>query len=964
MTNIIQQPSTYNFAGNIADIVLTGESSVTFSIPLLLEEVYYPDADGRITIPLRAFFEAHLHAAGVDEIPDEGSPLTAYTYYINGAEAGNFYVFPGGVAAQSIDTPLFLKSNFLTWQPQTRQVSYHEPQWLRYVAIHVCTAKVKGYFASGDPVTVTLKEMTAGRLYCLDMNYGRIRGLFEEQPVYYDVWVESDDGRLSFVQRYVLREEDSDSADYFVFENSLGGYDTIRFTGDRKEVGESESRNAIFDGETFEYGIDYGKSWTKYTGYLPNERIRTWVLEFFSSCRRYHLADSSLERIYVSKPKLESTAGEASGYEFSFAYTHQSRYLNIARDELPEQLEIVGPGAELFFLAPRLNEFPLLDIEQDILIPAQYPYTEKWGVLSLAALLAIVQSDNSGSIGTIYHDQLKNLDLANQHPIKAISGLQTALEQKVSLFVYNTFVSTYNNHVNSPSHLNAEQQSILSRFSVVDGRLQIEGDVYTTGLLSQLGSGEAGEDDFGSLSLGSLSNVGAWADTVGDEDVLLFRPKGSSVWGMKRLSEIMAGGGGGGTVYHDQLEHLDYPDQHPIAAIAGLQSALNAKADANALSGYLPLSGGTISSDLKIDRRLGIEGGVGVDYSGAYMQITVGLEHRGLLYLTQDGVLYEDKAHQRHTMWHSGNLKVGDFLGFTGDANSSSLLSSKVNGYGYAYQGSGSPANGSYLSFGYNVAGGYTQAQLLMTLSSNPELYLRYSYGENQWSEWRRTWHSGNSNLSTVDWNGRDIKADRSLICKGGYGLRLSHDAPDAFGRPYFGIFLENKANLSGFGTVQGDWNVFFTTSSFPDTEAGHRGWIFRNTRAGQEANVASIDADGNMTLKNLISNGSIFAYTSLHNISADDAMKYAGRPGYYNSAFGWKNPGNGASILLYRPDESKQIPIVFCTGSGDHAAVSVEANSNDLLIMNNKGTINLRTATVVVEGNIVVRGTITQLGG
>ena len=92
--------------------------------------------------------------------------------------------------------------------------------------------------------------------------------------------------------------------------------------------------------------------------------------------------------------------------------------------------------------------------------------------------------------------------------------------------------------------------------------------------------------------------------------------------------------------------------------------------------------------------------------------------------------------------------------------------------------------------------------------------------------------------------------------------------------------------------------------------------------------------------------------------------MKYAGRPGYYNSAFGWKNPGNGASILLYRPDESKQIPIVFCTGGGDHAAVSIEANSNDLLIMNNKGAINLRTATVVVEGNIVVRGTITQLGG
>lgn len=40
------------------------------------------------------------------------------------------------------------------------------------------------------------------------------------------------------------------------------------------------------------------------------------------------------------------------------------------------------------------------------------------------------------------------------------------------------------------------------------------------------------------------------------------------------------GGGGGGTYYHDQLLNLDYPDQHPIAAIIGLQTALNSKANA------------------------------------------------------------------------------------------------------------------------------------------------------------------------------------------------------------------------------------------------------------------------------------------------------------------------------------------------------------------------------------------------
>lgn len=244
--------------------------------------------------------------------------------------------------------------------------------------------------------------------------------------------------------------------------------------------------------------------------------------------------------------------------------------------------------------------------------------------------------------------------------------------------------------------------------------------------ISQLGDGssvpsEGGEA--GSLSLGSLTNVGGWADAAGDEDVLLYRPKGSSSWGAYRLSDILAsGGGGGGTVYHDELQHLDYPDQHPIVAIAGLQSALNAKADASALSGYLPLSGGNVTGSLSV-------GG--------------------------------------NSVWHAGNLKTGDFLGLTGDANSSSLLSSKVNGYGYAYQGSGSPANGSYLSFGYNVASGYTQAQLLMTLSSNPELYFRYSYGGNQWSSWSKTWHSRNSNLSTVDWNCKNLNASGTVTVEG-----------------------------------------------------------------------------------------------------------------------------------------------------------------------------------------------------
>ena len=45
-----------------------------------------------------------------------------------------------------------------------------------------------------------------------------------------------------------------------------------------------------------------------------------------------------------------------------------------------------GRGQSFFFLTPRLNEFPLLDPTQDILIPAQYPYSKHWGAIPASSL--------------------------------------------------------------------------------------------------------------------------------------------------------------------------------------------------------------------------------------------------------------------------------------------------------------------------------------------------------------------------------------------------------------------------------------------------------------------------------------------------------------------------------------------------------------------------------------------------
>ena len=123
MTPIIQNPDKYNFAGNIRHILLPGDAPVTFGLSALLTETYPPYVSGTIRIPLRAFFEILLSAPAVSEVPGEGLPLRAFEYSIDGQPSGTFYVIPGGVAAVTVDTELWIKTNFLTWQQQTRRVT-------------------------------------------------------------------------------------------------------------------------------------------------------------------------------------------------------------------------------------------------------------------------------------------------------------------------------------------------------------------------------------------------------------------------------------------------------------------------------------------------------------------------------------------------------------------------------------------------------------------------------------------------------------------------------------------------------------------------------------------------------------------------------------------------------------------------------------------------------------------------
>ena len=385
---VTQAPATYNFSGNLPDLIVSTTDPLDFTLSqagkTIVSENYHPSSDGRVVINLRNILEHLVESPGIDQ-PSFAIPY--YTYTV-GELSGSFYCVRGGHGA-AVSAEAFLKGNFLTWQPQTRRTLYHTPHRLRYAALNVCECKVKGYFADGTSETATLfLGTTADTIYTFDVSFGTVRGKFDAQPTYYDIWMEDASGKaLTWTQRYMLVDYLPGTNDYFTFENSLGGFDTIRFSGDRKEINKLESVNAEFNEETIEYDIDRTRSWKKYTGYITDEQTRMWVLDFFNSNNRYHLCDGVFRRIYVSEPKVEDVAGEAAGY----AYSRQSKYINIPRVETPELLEITDPSAEDFFLAPRLNQFQAADPDaSEILIPVQTPASGKWLALALSTLIGKV----------------------------------------------------------------------------------------------------------------------------------------------------------------------------------------------------------------------------------------------------------------------------------------------------------------------------------------------------------------------------------------------------------------------------------------------------------------------------------------------------------------------------------------------------------------------------------------------
>lgn len=424
---VLTQPASFSLSGNIEKFRISTTEEFSFILKKgteeILSSVYSPGKDHLVTIDIREIVESKLSFLLKDQSEPyvQASIFADFTAVIDEKEI-SFRVLRGGVDRLATSAENFVTSNFLTWQPQIKPVTYYTPEFLTYYATVDGNVCVKAYFSQEDgEVTSEIKtvySVLAGNAYSIPVQYAVIMALFGSRyPSFYDVWVENSSGdRLTYIQRYVADGIKSEQEQRVLFENSLGGIDTFRAYGQSDFTGEHTHNIAEIDEEFSEYRIDTTRSFQKSTGYLDKNK-RKWLLDFFPSKVKYIYLGNYLRPIVVTEDNTSYTDKELpSSYTFTYKYADARPYLNLLRtDQLPDELDIDIPDLGSFSIPPRIVEFPSQPLSEGVLIPVQNPYSENWATTTAGAIFAYILNnisenyDGQGGIGHIH----PNLELIN-----------------------------------------------------------------------------------------------------------------------------------------------------------------------------------------------------------------------------------------------------------------------------------------------------------------------------------------------------------------------------------------------------------------------------------------------------------------------------------------------------------------------------------------------------------------------
>lgn len=454
MIQVLLYPDALSLVGsmNAFEIYNDSETDVVFALRYqgaeqnIVQHTYTPNDNHRVTVSVKDIILPLLSFDVRDSIEPYIQQNIMKKFVASVYEVGNegskkefsFSVIRAGVDGLADSAANFLKTNFLTWQPQVKEVTYYSPEFLTYYAAEASEVKCKAYLWNGatyDEKVLTLASLEAGNVYTVPVQYAIIAKLIGKDalPHCYEIWVEQAGERVTYVQQYFAGGMKSEEEEWFLFENSLGGVDCFRAYGNSENTAEHTHNVAEIEDDSEEYRVDTTRKFKKNTGYL-DKKERQWLLDFFPSLGKYVYHGSSLRKITVIESDVNYEAKELpSDYTFTYKYSDARPYLNLSRSEVGsfKQMDIQLPDLGNFTIAPRLVECSRLTLSSGALFPVQSPYSEEWGVTTLAAILESLVGNLSdsysggGGVGH-RHSNIEVLDALSE-----FNGYLRFLDQKI-----------------------------------------------------------------------------------------------------------------------------------------------------------------------------------------------------------------------------------------------------------------------------------------------------------------------------------------------------------------------------------------------------------------------------------------------------------------------------------------------------------------------------------------------------
>jgi hypothetical protein len=290
--------------------------------------------------------------------------------------------------------------------------------------------------------------------------------------------------KISKYQYYsIVKQENTEQ--YFVFENSLGGLDTLRCTGEIRYVPEFNRETALMGDTEQTFFAEKKNIRTQNTGWLTKYDT-AWLHDFFMSKKIWLLENDKLNPVVIDEITAETSSKEnLRSFEFKFRPSEKSDYL-IIYDRLTTytSAEYVNPvcqqlnGIIIFLSAQYINPV-CQQIEQTVTYTSAEYVNAVCQVVNQSVSYTLAEWINP----VCQQEQASNNILLDIYLVKSAGQLNP--QNQMTITWNMTYSGTLPNDIRVALNSNIRVRNNIGVFSIVNVNIDF---VITskTGLTTQL----------------------------------------------------------------------------------------------------------------------------------------------------------------------------------------------------------------------------------------------------------------------------------------------------------------------------------------------------------------------------------------------------------------------------------------------------------------------------------------------